>query len=74
MLGTEVYSDLPWMTGSPGIHVVSDARWAELEPLINKVRPPCKVPHDNLRQTIEAIGQQVGASRPAQECPGSASR
>jgi transposase len=43
------------MTGNPGIHVLSDARWAELEPLINKVRPPCKVPHDNLRQTIEAI-------------------
>ena len=43
------------MTENPGIHVLSDGRWAELEPLINEVRPPCKVPHDNLRQTIEAI-------------------
>jgi transposase len=43
------------MTKNPGIHVLSDARWAELEPLINEVRPHCKVPHDNLRQTIEAI-------------------
>ena len=43
------------MTGNPGIHVLSDAHWAELEPLINEVRPHCKVPHENLRQTIEAI-------------------
>ena len=43
------------MTENPGIHVLSDARWAELEPLINEVRPHCKVPHQNLRQTIEAI-------------------
>ena len=43
------------MTANPGIHVLSNARWAELEPLINKVRPPCKVPHEDLRQTIEAI-------------------
>ena len=43
------------MTGNSGIHVLSDARWAELEPLIDEVRPPCKVPHENLRQTIEAI-------------------
>jgi transposase len=43
------------MTENPGIHVLSDARWSELEPLINEVRPHCKVPHDNLRQTIEAI-------------------
>jgi transposase len=43
------------MTENPGIHVLSDALWAELEPLINEVRPHCKVPHDNLRQTIEAI-------------------
>ena len=26
-----------------------------MEPLINEVRPHCKVAHDNLRQTIEAI-------------------
>src|SRR5919107_238403 len=37
------------MTENPGIHVLTDARWAELEPLIDEVRPPCKVPHDNLR-------------------------
>ena len=43
------------MTENPGIHVLTDARWAELEPLIDAVRPPCKVPHDNLRETIEAI-------------------
>ena len=43
------------MTKNPGIHVLTDARWAELEPLIDAVRPPCKGPHDNLRETIEAI-------------------
>ena len=43
------------MTANPGIHVLTDARWTELEPLINAVRPPCKVPHEDLRQTIEAI-------------------
>ena len=43
------------MTDNPGIHVLTDARWAELEPLIDEVRPHCKVPHDNLRETIEAI-------------------
>src|SRR5690349_21876423 len=51
------------MTENPGIHVLTDARWAELEPLIDEVRPPCKVPHDNLRETIAAIlwGHQNGA-------------
>ncbi len=43
------------MTENPGIHVLTDARWAELEPLIDEVRPHCKVPHDNLRETIAAI-------------------
>jgi transposase len=43
------------MTGNPGIHVLSDARWTELEPLIDEVRPPCKAPRDTPRQTIEAI-------------------
>src|SRR3954467_11859380 len=43
------------MTENPGIHVLTDARWAELEPLIEEVRPHCKVPHANLRETIEAI-------------------
>jgi len=55
LLALEGHSYLRWMTKNPGIHVLSDARWAELEPLINEVRPHCKVPHDNLRQTIEAI-------------------
>ena len=55
LLALEVNSYLRWMTENPGIHILSDARWAELEPLINEVRPHCKVPHDNLRQTIEAI-------------------
>ena len=43
------------MTGNPGIHVLTDAQWAALEPLIDEVRPPCKVPHDDLRQAIGAI-------------------
>ena len=43
------------MADNPGIHVLSDERWAELAPLINEVRPHCKVPHDNLRQTFAAI-------------------
>src|SRR5215211_8962088 len=55
LLALEVHSYLRWMTENPGIHVLRDARWAELEPLINEVRPHCKVPHDNLRETIEAI-------------------
>src|SRR3712207_2971333 len=43
------------MTGNPGIHVLTDAQWAALEPPIDEVRPPCKVPHEDLRRTIEAI-------------------
>ena len=43
------------MTGNPGIHVLTDTQWAALEPLIDEVRPHCKVPHEDLRQTIEAI-------------------
>jgi transposase len=43
------------MAHNPGIHVRSDERWGELAPLINEVRPLCRVPHDNLRQTFEAI-------------------
>jgi transposase len=43
------------MMGNPGIHILSDAQWAALEPLINEVRPHCEVPHEDLRQTIEAI-------------------
>src|SRR5215218_9320364 len=63
------------MTENPGIHVLTDARWAELEPLINEVRPPCKVPHDNLRETIEAILWRTrtapsGGVSPASSGPG----
>lgn len=43
------------MTTNPGIHVLTDARWASLGPLIDEVRPHCKVPHEDLRQTIGAI-------------------
>ena len=43
------------MTGNPGIHVLTDTQWAALEPLIDEVRPHCKVPHEDLRRTIEAI-------------------
>ena len=35
--------------------MLADAKWAALEPLIEEVRPRCKVPHKDLRQTIEAI-------------------
>jgi transposase len=38
------------MTDNPGIHVLTDARWASLEPLIDEVRPHCKVPHEDLRR------------------------
>ena len=43
------------MTDNPGIHVLNAARWAELQPLINEARLHCKVPHEDLRETIEAI-------------------
>ena len=43
------------MAGKPGIHVLSDMQWAELEPLINEDRPHCKGPHEDLRQTNAAI-------------------
>ncbi len=43
------------MASNPGIHVLTDEQWAALEPLIDEVRPHSKVPHANLRQTIEAI-------------------
>ena len=33
------------MTGNLGIHVLTDAQWAALEPLIDEARPHCKVPH-----------------------------
>ena len=43
------------MTADPGTHVLTDARWASLEPLIDEARPHCKVPHEGPRQVIEAI-------------------
>jgi transposase len=43
------------MTGNLGIHVLTDAQWAALEPLIDEARPRCKVPHEDLRRTVEAI-------------------
>jgi transposase len=43
------------MTINSGIHLLTDGRWASLEPLIDEVRPRSKVPHKDLRQTIGAI-------------------
>jgi transposase len=54
-LALEDCTHLARMTGNPGTRALSDAQWASLEPLIDEVRPPCAVPHENLRRTIEAI-------------------
>ena len=35
--------------------MLTDAQWATLEPLIEAVRPPAKVPLRHLRRTISAI-------------------
>ncbi len=35
--------------------MLTDAQWAMLEPLIEAVRPPAKVPPQHLRRTISAI-------------------
>jgi transposase len=35
--------------------VLTDAQWAALEPLVLEVRPRGKTPHEDLRQTVEAI-------------------
>jgi transposase len=35
--------------------MLTDARWAVLEPLVEACRPPAKVPPSNLRRTIGAI-------------------
>ena len=35
--------------------VLTEAQWAALEPLVLEVRPRGKTPHENLRQTVEAI-------------------
>ena len=35
--------------------VLTDARWAELEPLVAACRPHAKVPPSHLRRTLEAI-------------------
>jgi transposase len=44
----------PVVVGS-GVQVLTDAQWAVLEPLIDEVQPHFNVPHEELRQTIEAI-------------------
>src|SRR6187200_723132 len=35
--------------------MLTDAQWAELAPLVERVRPHAKVPPSNLRRTISAI-------------------
>ena len=35
--------------------VLTDAQWAELEPLVEACRPHAKVPPSDLRRTVEAI-------------------
>lgn len=35
--------------------VMTDAQWAELEPLVEACRPQAKVPPSDLRRTVEAI-------------------
>lgn len=35
--------------------MLTDALWATLEPLVEVVRPPAKVPPRHLRRTISAI-------------------
>jgi transposase len=35
--------------------VLTDERWAALEPLVEACRPRAKVPPSNLRRTVEAI-------------------
>jgi transposase len=35
--------------------LLTDARRHDLAPLIDEVRPCCKVPHGDLRRTVEAI-------------------
>ena len=43
------------MTQTSEKHVLTDAQWSELAPLIEACRPPCKTEHIDLRRTIEAI-------------------
>ena len=52
------------MASRGGGHVLSDAQWAVLEPLVMMVRPRGKTPHEDLhssagtarhRRTLEAI-------------------
>jgi transposase len=35
--------------------MLTDARWSELEPLVEACRPHAKVPPSNLRRTVSAI-------------------
>ena len=67
------------MTANPGIHVLTDARWTELEPLINAVRPPCKVPHETCgkRSRRSSGGTRTapsGGPSPANSAPGGGRR
>ena len=43
------------MTQNSEKHVLTDAQWSELTPLIEACRPPCKTEPIDLRRTIEAI-------------------
>jgi transposase len=43
------------MTETSGYGVLTDEQWAALEPLVLEVRPRGKTPHEDLRQTMEAI-------------------
>ena len=43
------------MADGSGVQVLTDAAWAEWEPLIEEVRPRGKTPPKDLRRTISAI-------------------
>ncbi|RZI56072.1 MAG: hypothetical protein EOP14_06020 [Pseudomonas sp.] len=55
MLFSEYFACMAIMASSFGIHVLTDEQCVELELLIDEVRPHSKVPHTNLRQTIEVV-------------------
>jgi len=44
-----------WMTDNHHVHVLSDAAWDSLRPLLEECRPRGKTEPQDLRQTIEAI-------------------
>src|SRR5918911_1980936 len=43
------------MMDKSGYRALTDEQWAALEPLVLEVRPRGKTPHEDLRQTMEAI-------------------